>query len=142
MDLSRAFLRSPKQKIAGLVHLGRMIDKGRAFKEKKLADYIYPCPLDKIILNFLRIEAENFANMTIEKKDDEIFDWAKGLIESKSPKELNLINEKILKRKPDSEDRLNYFIEIRNKIDPSRSDVTTWVDLLDLEEGRLSSKPS
>jgi len=128
--------------MAGLVHLSRMIDKGRAFKEKKLADYIYPCPLDKIILNFLRIEAENFANMTIEKKDDEIFDWAKELIESKSPKELNLINEKILERKPDSEDRLNYFIEIRNKIDPSKSDVTTWVDLLDLEEGRLSSKPS
>ena len=128
--------------MAGLVHLSRMIDKGRAFKEKKLGDYIYPCPLDKIILNFLRIEAENFANMTIEKKDDEIFDWAKELIESKSPKELNLINEKILERKPDSEDRLNYFIEIRNKIDPSRSDVTTWVDLLDLEEGRLSSKPS
>ena len=128
--------------MAGLVHLSRMIDKGRAFKEKMLADYIYPCPLDKIILNFLRIEAENFANMTIEKKDDEIFDWAKELIESKSPKELNLINEKILERKPDSEDRLNYFIEIRNKIDPSRSDVTTWVDLLDLEEGRLSSKPS
>tara|TARA_A100001037_G_C14589405_1_gene387977 strand:- start:123 stop:482 length:360 start_codon:yes stop_codon:yes gene_type:complete len=119
-----------------------MIDKGRAFKENKLADYTYPCPLDKIILNFLRIEAENFANMTIEKKDDEILDWAKELIESKSPKELNLINEKILERKPDSEDRLNYFIEIRNKIDPSRSDVTTWVDLLDLEEGRLSSRPS
>jgi len=142
MDLSRAFLRSPKQKIAGLVHLGRVIDKGRAFKEKKLADYIYPCPLDKIILNFLRIEAENFANMTIEKKDDEIFDWAKELIESKSKKEICLINKKILQSKPDSEDRLNYFIEIRNKIDPSRSDVTTWVDLLDLEEGRLSSKPS
>ena len=128
--------------MAGLVHLSRMIDKGRAFKENKLADYTYPCPLDKIILNFLRIEAENFANMTIEKKDDEILDWAKELIESKSPKELNLINEKILERKPDSEDRLNYFIEIRNKIDPSRSDVTTWVDLLDLEEGRLSSRPS
>ena len=128
--------------MAGLVHLSRMIDKGRAFKEKKLGDYIYPCPLDKIILNFLRIEAENFANMTIEKKDDEIFDWAKELIESKSPKELKLINKNILQKKPDSEDRLNYFIEIRNKIDPSRSDVTTWVDLLDLEEGRLSSKPS
>ena len=53
MDLSKVFPRSPKQKMAGLVHLVRMIDKGRAYKEKKLADYIYPCPLDKIILNFL-----------------------------------------------------------------------------------------
>lgn len=123
--------------MAGLVHLGRMIDKGRAYKEKKLADYIYPCPLDKIILNFLRIDANTFANMTIEKKDEEISDWAKGLVESKSQKELGFINEQILQRKPDSEDRLKYFNEIRNKIDPSRSDVTTWVDLLDLEEGRL-----
>ena len=40
MDLSREFPRSPKQKIAGLVQLGRMIDKGRAYKEKRLADYI------------------------------------------------------------------------------------------------------
>ncbi|GIS84292.1 MAG: hypothetical protein CM1200mP16_05920 [Nitrospina sp.] len=38
MDLSRDFPRSPQQKIAGLVQLGRMIDKGRAYKEKKLAD--------------------------------------------------------------------------------------------------------
>ena len=128
--------------MAGLVHLSRMIDKGRAFKEKNLADYIYPCPLDKIILNFLHIESDKFANMTIEKKDEEICVWAKKLIESKSSKELDFINEQILQRKPDSEDRLNYFIEIRNKIDPSRSDVTTWVDLLDREEGRLSSKPS
>ena len=127
--------------MAGLAHLSRMIDKGRAFKEKNLADYIYPCPLDKIILNFLRIESDKFANMAIEKKDEEICQWAKELIESKSPKELDLINEQILQRKPDSEDRLNYFNEIKNKIDPSRLDVTTWVDLLDLEEGRLPPKP-
>jgi hypothetical protein len=128
--------------MAGLVHLSRMIDKGRAFKEKNLADYIYPCPLDKIILNFLHIEADKFVHMSIEKKDEEICAWAKQLIEFKSSKELDIINEQILQRKPDSEDRLNYFNEIRNKIDPSRSDITTWVDLLDLEEGRLSSKSS
>ena len=128
--------------MAGLVHLSRMIDKGRAFKQKSLAEYIYPCPLDKIILNFLNIKANKFALMTIKKKDEEICAWANELIKSKSSKELNSINEQILQRKPDSEDRLNYFNEIRNKIDPSRSDITTWVDLLDLEEGRLSSKPS
>ena len=142
MDLSINSPRSPKIKMAGLVHLSRMIDKGRAFKEKNLADYIYPCPLDKIILNFLRIESDKFANMTIEIKDEEICIWAKKLIKSKSSKELDFINEQILQRKPDSEDRLTYFNEIRNKIDPSRSDITTWVELLDLEEGRLSSKPS
>jgi len=142
MDLSRAFPRSPKQKMAGIVHLGRMIDKGRAYKEKKLADYIYPCPLDKIILDFFCIEADTFADMTVEKKDEEISNWAKELIKSKSPDELDLINKIILEKKPDSEDRLKYYNKIRDKIDPSRSDLTTWVDLLDLEEGRFPPKVS
>lgn len=140
MDLSRAFPRSPKQEMAGLVHLPRMIDKGRAYKENKLADYIFPCPLDKIILNFLRVDAEVFANMTRDKKNDEINHWAKEQTKSKSQTDLDFINKQILERKPDSEDRLEYFNDLRNKIDPSRSDVDTWVDLIDLEEGRLPSK--
>ena len=126
--------------MAGLVHLGRMIDKGRAYKEKTLADYIYPCPLDKIILNFLCIEADTFANITVEKKDEEISNWVKELIKSKTPNDLVLINKTILEKKPDSEDRLKYYNKTRDKIDPSRSDLTTWVDLMDLEEGRFPPK--
>jgi len=140
MDLSREFPRSPKQKIAGLVQLGRMIDKGRAYKEKRLADYIYPCPLDKIILNFLRIDSDTFAKMVVDKKDDEIHTWVKEVTKSKSSREISFINKQILDRKPDSQDRLKYFNEIRDKIDPSRSDIITWVDLLDLEEGRFPQK--
>jgi len=142
MDLSKVFPRSPKQKIAGLVHLGRMIDKARAYKEKKLADYIYPCPLDNIILNFLCIEADTFANITVEKKEEEISNWVKGLIKSKTTNDLVLINKIILEKKPDSEDRLQYYNKTRDKIDSSRSDVTTWADLMDLEEGRFPKKVS
>jgi hypothetical protein len=142
MDLSRAFPRSPKQEMAGLVHLPRIIDKGRAYKENKLADYIFPCPLDKIILNFLKVDTEVFANMTRDKKDAEINDWAKEQTKSKSQSDLDFINKQILERRPDSEDRLDYFNDLRNKIDPSRTDVDTWVDLIDLEEGRLPPKNS
>ena len=142
MDLSRAFPRSPKQEMAGLVHLPRMIDKGRAYKENNLADYIFPCPLDKIILNFLRVDTEVFANMTRDKKDNEINDWAKEQTKSKSQSDLDFINRQILERRPDSEDRLDYFNDLRNKIDPSRTDVDTWADLIDLEEGRLPPKNS
>ncbi len=142
MDLSRAFPRSPKQEMAGLVHLPRMIDKGRAYKENKLADYIFPCPLDKIILNFLRVDTEVFANMTRDKKDNEINDWAKEQTQTKSQSDLDFINKQILERRPDSEDRLDYFKDLRDKIDPSRTDVDTWADLIDLEEGRLPPKNS
>jgi len=137
MDLSKAFPRSPKQEMAGLVHLPRIIDKGRAYKENKLADYIFPCPLDKIILNFLKVDTEVFANMTRDKKDAEINDWAKEQTKSKSQSDFDFINKQILERRPDSEDRLDYFNDLRNKIDPSRTDIDTWADLIDLEEGRL-----
>ena len=136
MDLSRAFPRSPKKEMAGLVHLPRMIDKSRAYKENKLADYIFPCPLDKIILSFLRIDAETFANMTSEKKDDEINEWAKEIIKSKPQSNLDITNNQILERRPDSKDRFEYFNELRNKIDSSRTDINTWAELIDLEEGR------
>jgi len=123
--------------MAGLVQLARMIDKARAYKENQIADYIYPCPLDKIILNFLRIDSDVFANKAMECKDEEIREWAKDILKNKRDEEFEFINNQILERSPDSEDRLKYFYETRDRIDPTRTDINTWVDLLDLEEGRL-----
>ena len=140
MDLSRAYPRSPKVKMSGLVQLARMIDKARAFRENKMSDYIYPCPLDKIILNFLRIDSDEFAIKAMDFSDDEISAWSQEILKDKKAAELDFINDQILERRPDSEDRLKYFYEIRNRIDPSREDINTWVDLLDLEEGRLPPK--
>ena len=34
-------------------------------------------------------------------------------------------------------DGLPYFIEQRNRIDPTRTDVINWADLRDLEEGHI-----
>ena len=140
MDLSRAYPRSPKLKMAGLVQLARMIDKARAFRENKMSDYIYPCPLDTIILNFLRIDSDEFTIKAVDCDDDEISSWSNKMLKDKKPTEIDFINDQILERRPDSEDRIKYFNEIRNKIDPSREDINTWVDLLDLEEGRLPPK--
>ena len=140
MDLSRAYPRSPKLKMAGLVQLARMIDKAQAFRENKMSDYIYPCPLDTIILNFLRIDSDEFTIKAVDCNDDEISSWSNEMLKDKKPTEIDFINDQILERRPDSEDRIKYFNEIRNKIDPSREDINTWVDLLDLEEGRLPPK--
>ena len=126
--------------MAGLVHLARMIDKAQAFKQNQIADYIYPCPLDKIILNFLRIDSDVFANKAMENEDDEISAWAEETLKDKKPKDFEFINDQILERRPDSEDRLKFFNQTRDRIDPSRTDINTWVDLLDLEEGRLPPK--
>ena len=62
------------------------------------------------------------------------------MVKDKKTEEIEFINDQILKRRPDSEDRLKYFYQTRDRIDPSRTDINTWVDLLDLEEGRLPKK--
>ncbi|MEO5656188.1 MAG: DUF5069 domain-containing protein, partial [Nitrospiria bacterium] len=50
LDLSREVPRSPRDRLGGLVHLGRMIDKARAKSAGTLSDYLYPCPLDQVLL--------------------------------------------------------------------------------------------
>lgn len=121
----------------GMVFLPRTIDKARAFRKKALGEYIYPCPLDKMVLNFFQVQPEVFAEKSEKSTDLEIEAWLKEKIGPKKKEQIDFINRQILERKPDSEDRMEYFLEIRNKIDPSRTDISTWVELIDLEEGRV-----
>ncbi|PIQ96687.1 MAG: hypothetical protein COV67_08220 [Nitrospinae bacterium CG11_big_fil_rev_8_21_14_0_20_56_8] len=137
MDLTQNYPRSPKEKMCGLVHLPRMIDKARAYKNKSLGEYIYPCPLDKMILNYLGVDDILFAQKSNACTDEEIMHWVTERTRTKDPAEKDFINRQILERRPDTQDRLDYFNGIRDSIDPSRTDIKTWVALLDLEEGRL-----
>lgn len=121
----------------GLVHIPRMMDKARAYKAKTLGEYIYACPLDKIILSFIKTDSEEFATFVIAHDETQILNWIKEKCQNRTEKEKEFINRQILERSPDGEERWAFFHEIRNKIDPSRTDITTWVDLIDLEEGHL-----
>ncbi|MFQ5451558.1 MAG: DUF5069 domain-containing protein [Nitrospinaceae bacterium] len=136
MDLTKTFPRSPNEKMGGLVHFPRMIDKARAFSQKTLGEYIFPCPLDKIILNFLETGAEELIQIATTQDDGQISQWIEEKCKAHNPHEIKTVNRQIIERKPDSEDRMKYFLEILNKIDPTRTEITTWVELIDLEEGR------
>ncbi|NIQ04136.1 MAG: DUF5069 domain-containing protein [Nitrospinaceae bacterium] len=126
--------------MAGLVHLPRMIDKARAKHQDTLGEYIYPCPLDQILLEFLEIGDEDFQKMAVHQKDGEIQEWTRQRCRSKSPEAVETINRKILEKQPDTDEKRKKFLELRTQLDPSRTDVTTWVDLIDLEEGRLTPR--
>jgi hypothetical protein len=137
MDLTHTFPRSPKERLGGLVHLPRMIDKARAYSNRTLGEYIYPSPIDKVILEFLQIDAEEFAIHVSRHSDAEVTSWLLEKIRLHTDSENAEINRQILQRTPQTKDRMNYFIELRNKIDPTRTDITTWVDLIDLDENRI-----
>lgn len=136
MDLTHSYPRSPRQILGGFVHLARMIDKAKASREGKLGEYIYPCPLDKVLLEFLKITPERFAEAVAGKSDDGIVAWIRKEAPSLKPEEIERWNKAFLSRSPDSDEKWAYFKKIRDSIDPSRTDVTTWPALLDLEEKR------
>ncbi len=135
-DLNIDVPRSSKDTLAGIAHLPRMIDKARALRNETLGEYIYPCLLDRQVLNFLATTPEDFADLAETNDNAQIAEWAEETGCFRSKKERDLLNSKILDRKPDAE-TLAEFLEQRNQIDPTRTDVITWADLRDLEEGHI-----
>jgi len=136
LDLTREYPRSPREKLGGHVHLARMIDKAQAKAAGTLGEYIFPCPLDQLLLEFLNITSDAFYEAVKERDDREILDWLKKNAKNQSPDEVKNWNQAFLNRKAQTEEGMRHFLEIRNKVAPHRTDITAWVDLLDLEEGR------
>ena len=137
MNLTEASPRSPREKIADLSHVPRMIDKARADRQNTLGEYIYPCPMDKIMLEFLGVDAETFQKKACNDTEESLSAWILSQYKHRSPEDKDAANNKILKAQPDSPEKWETFHKILNGIDPSRTDITTWADLIDLEEGRL-----
>ena len=136
LNLNLAVPRSSKDTLAGLAHLPRMIDKARALRNGILGEYIYPCPIDRQVLNFLQADPEDFADLAEVNDDAQMAEWTEEADRHQTAKERDLLNRKILDRKPDAQ-TLADFLEQRNQIDPTRTDVITWADLRDLEEGHI-----
>jgi hypothetical protein len=135
-DLTKHFPRSPKQRLGGYVHLCRMFDKARAKAAGTLGEYIYPCPLDRALLEFLGISDDEFLAVATERSEQEVLQWVQEHARPRSQQELQEWTQAFFGRKPKDEDSLRYFMETRNRVAPHRTDVVTWIDLLDLEEGR------
>jgi hypothetical protein len=138
LDLKTGYPRSVRDKVLGVFQLGRAIDKGIATANGTEGEYHYNCPMDKDLFGFLGIDAEALMS-TIKKANsqDEIVAYVKPFVDKKSPADITAFNEKFLQHAPKAgTDAEKYFHETLNRIAPKRTDVKTWPDLLDLEEGR------
>ena len=141
MDLRKDFPRSMRVKMEGYVHLARMIDKCRAALAGTEGEYIYPCPMDDRLMEFSGITDKEFtATVKANPTDEGVAQWFKKASKPHSPAELNEWNEMMLKRGPSTPDKQKYFNKLRDAVAPSRTDLTAWSDLQDLEEGRMVPK--
>ena len=143
MDLRKDFPRSMRVKMDGYVHLARMIDKCRAVLAKTEGEYIYPCPMDDRLMEFAGITADQFtAAVKANPSDDAVTKWFTQTAKAHTPAELESWNRMMLSRGPSSPASMARFKKYRDAVDPSRTDLTAWADLQDLEEGRIVPRRS
>ena len=124
-------------KMAGYVHLARMIDKCRAVLAGAEGEYIYPCPMDDRLMEFSGITADQFtAAVKGNPADNAVAKWFTRAAKAHPPAELDAWNRMMLSRGPSTPKKQEYFNQLRDAVDPSRTDLMAWADLQDLEEGR------
>jgi len=123
--------------LGSIVMLARTTDKARAFSAGTVGEYHYNCGMDQKVLAFVGVDHEEFAKLASTNDDAKLLAVLRERFLKKSPAEITRFNEDYLKLSPDKgSDSEKYFIDLRTKLAPDRTDITTWPDLLDLDEGR------
>jgi hypothetical protein len=136
MDLTKTTPRSAHETFVGIVQLARTTDKAKALTHGNIGEYHYDSPMDKGVLAFLGITGPEYLTAVKNAKSDaEIEAFVKPFVSKKSSQEIALFNKQCMTTLPNGES-LVQFNQLRARIAPDRTDVTTWPDLLDLEEGR------
>ncbi len=144
LDLARRAPRSPYNRDAGgLVHLARLIDKGRAFNHNTLGDYWYgeDSGIDRHLLNFLKIPVEEFTQQLQKMSTDhQVVEW----IMRKTPRTENQIdeyNKKLVRLGPKNEQGWSFLRNRIRQLDSSRTNIETFFDLMVLSDEKTFQFP-
>jgi hypothetical protein len=138
MDLTKTYPASVKEKMHGIVQLKRTIDKGQALAQGTVGEYHYNCSMDKHLFEFLDIDHEALLDVIKSASNDsEISDFVAPYVHAKSDEEVEKFNADWVKFGPPKGDPAEgFFLKLRGEVAPDRTDVTSWADLLDLDEKR------
>lgn len=137
MDLAKKFPRSPKDKLGGMIWLPRMIDKARATIDGTAGAYQYNCIMDARLFTFLGITAETMLEAVKTARDDNaVMEWIKSHTPPRSSAAVEVFNNMMTSLAPTSPEMIKRFEASRDKISKNRPDIKTYLDMLDLEEGR------
>jgi hypothetical protein len=133
-DLTKFPPRSPRTRLGGYVILPRCLDKGRATLGGKNGEYHFACPLDQRFLTFAGIDPEELKKQ-LGKSDTEILEWIQANAKNKctTPEILawSAWQENLA---PDNPDSREYFNGLHKAAAPNRKDITSWFDVLDLDD--------
>ena len=139
-----AFPRSVHEKYLGIVQLARTIDKANMVAKGTIGEYHYDCPMDQALFAEFGIDGKKLSTIVADVAKNAshgaaVEAYLKPLVQKKAQADLDRFNRETLGHKPTGES-LTQFQALRAEIAPDRIDVTTWPDLLDLDEGRTVPK--
>jgi len=138
--------RSPKVLLGGIAHLGRFIDKIRLRHAGQIQDYNYiTVGFDKYLIDFLGIDAKAFEQRVLAGgTDEELLVWVKANGRKPSDQEVTQWSQGLLAAAPKDEaarqrfqDRLQEIATKRGVVVSSLPSVTTWAEVIELDEARL-----
>jgi hypothetical protein len=135
-DLTKRAPRSPRVRLGGYVILPRMLDKGRAAIAGQHGEYNYNCPLDQRFLEFVGVSADKLKKeLAAGKGDGEILAWINKTGKFKRGP-LEIIQWSIFheQRSPSDVESREYFHKLHATVAPKREDVSTWFDVLDIDD--------
>jgi hypothetical protein len=136
LDLNQRPPRSARVRLGGFAILPRMLDKGRALLAGKNGEYNYACPTDQRFLDFVGIEAEGLKKQLASGAGDwEILDWIRNTAKIKrTDSEIAAWSTYCEQRVPSDTESRDFFQGIHAKVAPKREDISTWFELLDLDD--------
>ena len=136
VDLTQRPPRSPRVRLGSFVLLPRILDKCRATLAGKPGEYKFNCPLDEQFFEFTQVDAEAFkAEVKSGKGDGEILAW----VRKNAGRQLSIVDAITWsayqeQRSPGDAEKREYFNTLHKQSGPSREDISTWFDLLDLDD--------
>ncbi len=136
MDLTKRPPRSARVRLGSYALLPRMLDKGRATIEGKHGEYHYNCPLDQRFIEFVGIDPELLKEQLAKGKGDgEILEWIQANAKIKRT-DFEILAWSCFQdqRVPSDLESREYFNGLQGKVGPKREDISSWSDLLDLDD--------
>jgi len=138
--------RSPKLRLGGLAHLPRLLDKIRLRHCGEIHDYNYlTVGFDKYLLDLLQINGSELEGRVLQgATDEELLAWIQARARPLSDEDIREWNERILHGGPKDDTGRQRFQDRLAGIAAKRAvpvsglpTITTWSDVIELDEGRL-----
>ena len=133
-DLTLHPPRSMRVRIGGFAHLGRLLDKARAFIAGKNGPYHFNCPLDRQFFDFTGIDHEKMlSEIKTGKSDTEMLAWVRANTK-RLPFEVFAWSIWLEQHGPGGAGGHEWVAETIKADAGERDDIRSFADLLDMDD--------